>query len=243
MKKMSAWAQQHAWPARIILIAAHILLTITCIYWGTISFSNGIHLSESWLYILLLFYIGLYFFYPAYNHYFRNTYFTRLLFHSSMAVCSLLFVTVYVNVHRSSNAVNSVNASTVVVPVNDTGYKNPEAELLIKSFKAGEITKFTKKDRKVLREELKVQFKKYKEAKKTHQKKDGSDVLIIILTILGALVLLYGVAALSCSLSCNGNDAAAVIVLVVGLAAIIFGCVMIGRSLSRKNQKKRATKE
>jgi len=238
MKELSLWAQQHKWPARIILIFSHIALTLISIYWGFISFQKNIVINEAALYLLIIFYFLLYLLYPSggKQHFFQNTYKVRLLFHGAMAVCSVLLVVTYVNSLQHATHMNTATASVIKVRGTNPGYNNPEAERLVKGFQSGEIKKFSKSERRILKEELKYQFHSYKKAKEAHQKKDATNAVIIILTIIGALIMLYLVAALSCSLSCNGNEAASVIVLVLGVAAIIFGCVAIGRSLKKKKK-------
>ena len=63
--------------------------------------------------------------------------------------------------------------------------------------------------------------------------------MLIILTIIGALGALYLVAALSCSLACNGSDAAALAVAILGLAGVIWATMAIIRRISRGAKKKR----
>lgn len=239
MKQISLWAKLHVWPSRIILIISHIILTAIVIYWSVIGFKAGFYLNEGWLYVFILLYILLFLFYPSSNNlrFFKNTYTVRVLFHTLMALCSLLLVFTYVNVKMHPAATGqSIFAAVHIQPQNESGYKNPEAERLMTAFKKGEIKKFTRAERKILREELKYQFDQLKKAKAAGKKSDGGNVVIIIVTIIAALALLYGVAALSCSLSCNGNDGAAVLVLVLGIAAVIFGAILVGRSIRKKNK-------
>lgn len=242
MKQISFWAKRYVWPSRIIIIISHILLTIIAIYWGVQSFKVGFNLNESLLYALILLYFSLYFIYPTTRSktILKNTHTVRLWLHSVMALCSFMMVFSYTNVKMQPTTIGSASAAVSIKIDKEKRYKSSEAERLINSYKNGEVKKFTRTDRKVLREELKYQFQKLKEAKKAGQKAEGSDALKIIITILVALLLLFGVASLSCNLSCSGNDGAAVAVLVLGIAAIIFGVIMIFRG---KNKKKVLTDE
>jgi hypothetical protein len=238
MKQISIWAKQHVWPARIIVTVSHILLTIIAIYWGVIGFKAGIYLNEGLLYAFILLYLLLFLFYPSANSLalFKNTYTVRVSFHTLMALCSFMLVLSYVNVKMQPATGQSIFAATYTYPKNESGYKNPEAERLMKMFKNGEIKKFTRAERKILREELKYQFNRLKQVNATGEKSDGGNIVIIIVTIVAALALLYGTVALSCSLSCNGNDGAAILVIVLGVAVVIFGAIMVGRALRKKNK-------
>lgn len=242
MKQISFWAKRHVWPSRIIIIISHIILTIIAIYWGVQSFKVGFKLNESWLYALILLYFSLYFIYPSTRSktILKNTYTVRLWLHAVMALCSFMMVFSYTNVKMQPTTNGSASAAVSIKIDKEKRYKNSEAERLINSYKNGGIKKFSRTDRKVLREELKYQFQQLKEAKKAGQKAEGSDALKIIITILVALLLLYGLTVLSCTLTCNGNEGAAVAVFVSGIAAIIFGVIMIFRG---KNKKKVLTDE
>jgi hypothetical protein len=63
--------------------------------------------------------------------------------------------------------------------------------------------------------------------------------LLTILSVIVAIGLLYLVAALSCSLSCNGSDAAAVLVGVGGTALVIFLVIIVIRGIYGKHKKKK----
>ena len=116
-------------------------------------------------------------------------------------------------------------------------YKNPEAERLLKAFTNGEKQAFSKKEKRIIKDEFKYQLAQYAKAKLTGDKKGGDQTALIILTCIVAVGLIYLLAAIACNLSCSGSDAAAVIVLVVGLAAIIWGMVVIMRRINRGPRK------
>jgi len=77
----------------------------------------------------------------------------------------------------------------------------------------------------------------YTKAKLKGDKTTGEEIALIILTCIAAVGLLYLVAALACTLSCNGSDAAAIIVAVLGTVAVIWGAVAVIRSINRKHAK------
>ena len=83
------------------------------------------------------------------------------------------------------------------------------------------------------RQTLKAEVKAIVGQMKT-QKVTGEQVLLIILTILLALLLLYGVAALSCSIACSGADGLAVLVFLLGLGLIVWLTVALIKKISRR---------
>jgi hypothetical protein len=90
-----------------------------------------------------------------------------------------------------------------------------------------------------LKERKKILKQQVKAIKKDKTISDGGKVGLIILCVLLALILAYGVAALACSLSCAGSDAAAVIVAVLGLGGIVLLTIFLIRSIIRKSKKEK----
>ena len=62
-------------------------------------------------------------------------------------------------------------------------------------------------------------------------------ILLIVLSVLVALILLYGVAGLACTLSCNGSEAAAWLVGILGLAGIAAGLFFVIRAIIGRKRK------
>lgn len=62
---------------------------------------------------------------------------------------------------------------------------------------------------------------------------DGTKVLLSILLVLAALTMAYLIAALSCTISCNGQEGAAVFVAVLGCVGIVFGLIFGFRAIWR----------
>ncbi|MEI9806500.1 MAG: hypothetical protein WDO16_00750 [Bacteroidota bacterium] len=91
-----------------------------------------------------------------------------------------------------------------------------------------------KKKKRVLKQEFKDQLKLYAKAKITGKKQEADRSLLIILTIIGALGLLYLVAALACSLSCSGAEVAAAIVGVIGVVAVVLGVIFIIKAINKR---------
>ena len=70
---------------------------------------------------------------------------------------------------------------------------------------------------------------------------NGAKVGLIILCVLAAIGLLYGVAALACSLSCGGSEGAATLVMIGGVGVIAFLLVIAIRAITKKNNKPKKT--
>jgi hypothetical protein len=90
-----------------------------------------------------------------------------------------------------------------------------------------------------LKERKKLLKQQIKAIKKDKTISDGGKVGLIILCVLLALVLAYGVAALSCSLSCSGSEGAAVVVAILGLAGIALLTFFLIRGIVRKSRKEK----
>lgn len=229
MRKLSLWAKFHPAYARIIIVISHCLLIWIGYFFGVQLFKTNISLSPLWLYL----FIGIFFIagatYPSGK---RGNYAKRKTYDLIVACCSFLMVLCVSNQLNAPVGVSeTVQATTVINP---SPYKYAEAKKLLEQFKNGEKTKFTSKEKRVIRKEFNYQLVQYAKAKVTGDKKSGEEVAFIILACIAAVGLFYLVMALACTLSCNGSDAAAVIVGVLGTAAIIFGLIAVIRAIRRK---------
>lgn len=88
---------------------------------------------------------------------------------------------------------------------------------------------------KALKKELK---KILKEQPDQNDKTNGEKALYLSLAIIAAIFALYGVAVLSCNLSCNGSDFAAAAVLVLGIGAIALLMILVIRRIFNVKRKK-----
>ena len=88
-----------------------------------------------------------------------------------------------------------------------------------------------------MKQEFKTQLKNYVAAKLSGNKAGGDRAGLIILAIIGALGLLYLLAALSCGIACNGAEGLAIAVLILGTAGIIWGLIAVIRAIKRGRKK------
>ncbi|MBO9683200.1 MAG: hypothetical protein J7502_11125 [Flavisolibacter sp.] len=231
MRKLSFWAKHHPVPARIFIIISRIFLFFIACFLGKQLAAFGIGLSPLWIY----FFIGVFFIagatYPQKRS--SSNYLKRKLYDLVIAGCGF-FITLSFVVQLDSPFYATAQAA---VPVNPSPYKYAEAKILLKQFKNGEKTKFTGKEKRIIRKEFNYQLLQYGKAKITGNKADAEQAILIFLACIAAVGLLYLVAALACTLSCNGSDAAAVIVGILGLAGVIWGLIALIRAINRKKTK------
>ena len=86
-----------------------------------------------------------------------------------------------------------------------------------------------KKEKKL----LKAQIKGIREA---DDMDEGERVALIILSVVLAMLALFGIFVLACNLSCAGSEAAALIVGIGGTALVIWLLVITIRSINRKKR-------
>lgn len=96
----------------------------------------------------------------------------------------------------------------------------------------------TRQEKRILKHELKKQVKIYIKSKLSGEKAEGDQAFLIILTIIAALGVMYLIAALSCTLACNGSDGAAVAVAILGVAGVIWATIAIINRITRGPKKK-----
>ena len=231
MRKLSLWAKHHTALARILIVISRILLFFIACFLGKQLTVLGIGLSPLWIY----FFIAVFFIagatYPRKRP--SSNYLKRKLYDFAVAGCGF-FITLSLVVQLDSPFYATAQAA---VPVNPSPYKYEEAKILLEQFKRGEKIKFTGKEKRIIRKEFNYQLLQYGKAKITGNKADAEQAILIFLACVAAVGLLYLVAALACTLSCNGSDAAAVIVGILGLAGVIWGLIALIRAINRKKTK------
>jgi hypothetical protein len=147
-----------------------------------------------------------------------------------IATCSFVMIATLVNSNVSIGGA-PVYASNVITLV------EPTAEEILASLKFRDKSTLTRQEKRILKREFNRQLKVYVVEKVKGNKDGAGKAGLIILTIIGALGLLYLVAALACTLSCNGSDVAAIIVGLLGLALIIWGTIALIRRITRGKKK------
>jgi hypothetical protein len=243
MKKLSAWAKSNPWKARIIIIVSHLILWVLAWNTGTGLLAQNILLPDSFLLVSLIVFLAAALFYPLKRN---RTIANRNVFYKKQKLSDFLLAASTFSMILCIANVNDISVLSVApasgsiastVPRHNTN--QPTAAEILASLKDRDKSTLTRTEKRILKKEFKVQLKKYVKAKLAGDKKAAGDTGLIILTIIAAVGLLYLVAALSCSLSCNGSDGAALVVALVGTAAVVFGVVMIIRGINKRYREKK----
>jgi len=233
MRSLSFWAKQHPVYARIIIILAHFMLGFLAFFISGVLADLGLQFSPAWLCLSLLgfFIVGM--FYPRRRDGRTISFTKRKGFDFLVALFGFaIFFSTANFLNQPAGSLTTVSAMHMPSPL----YKNQEAEKLLNAFKAGEKNHFTKKEKRVIRQEFNYQVKQWIKATVTGDRSQGAKIALIILSCIAAVGLLYLVAAFACSLSCNGSDVAAVIVAVLGVAAVIWLLIKVIKAINRKSR-------
>lgn len=230
MRKLSCWAREHALAAQLLIFICHVLLILDAVYLA-VHFSAFTSVSPVVLYCLAGLLLFLFIIYP--RRLSRFNYARR----KAMDVCAglLCFSMVFVmalQLNRPSGM--QQNPAYAVLTGEIPVYKNAEAQRLLQLFASGEKTSFSRKEKQILKKEFGFQLIQYGKAHARGDKGTADQTGLIILAIIGAVGLLFLVASLACTLSCNGADAAAVLVVIFGVAGIIWGLSTVIKSIKRK---------
>jgi hypothetical protein len=241
MKKISYWARVHKRPARIAIVVSFILLNILGIMTGVWLADLGVFLSYSAVIAFVLIYsVGL-LAYPS--RLLKNGRPARSSFYIRQKTCDALLAAatfcliVYLG-NRPETILRYFSAANAAMSVAPSLPKDSS----VKTYKPLKEFSLSIKDEKGTLLKWKERKKLLKEQVRGIKKSDmsnGGKVALIILSVLLAMGLIYLVAALACSLSCNGSEAAAVIVGVAGAGLVIFLLVIAIRAILGKERKRK----
>ena len=231
MRNLSYWAKYHPVHARLIIAISHCLLACIAYFLGS---QLQTDLSALWMYLFIAVFFIARITYPSRQN--RHNYRIRK-WHDFVAAASGFFILIFFinQLDRPFSLHQNVQAAKRTEP---TPYKYTEAKKLLEQFKTGEKTKFTTREKRIIKKEFKYQLGQYAKAKVTGKKANAEQVLLIILACIAAVGLLYLLAALACTISCNGYEALAVVVFLAGTAALVWGLIRIIRSINRKRPAK-----
>jgi len=235
MRKISLWATHHRFPAITFVVIIKLLLAFIAFYIGSSLVDLNIYIPFIVFIVALTVLIAAAFLYPSdklRGSGKKYAYTRQKSCDFIIAACSFIMIGTLVNNNMP------IPGTTISYASNVVSTTTPTAEEILASLQYRDKSTLTKQEKRILKQEFKRQLKLYVVAKLKKDKDGGAKTAKIILTIVVALGLLYLVAALACSLSCNGSDAAAVIVGILGLALIIWGLVVVIRRIVKGPRKK-----
>lgn len=239
MKKISFWAKNHVWESRLLIILFYILLNCIGIFVGRLLSELDVLLTGSFFTLCTIITLFLWIYYPVKKSTGKvrklSAYSTRKLFDFSLITVTFLMI-IYIGNHWEylSIKVENANATKIIRTTKDSAFEN---SILIKSFissiKNTDVNKLSQREKIRI---IKKQVKKIDEQKE--MSKEGK-IALIALSVIVAIGLLYGVAFLSCSISCGGSQALAIIVAVGGLALVLFLLIKVIKRISKGPSKKK----
>lgn len=238
MKKISYWAKNHIWQTRMLIVVIYILLFTIGISTGKLLKDINVILSQGYFIACIVITLVLWTLYPERN--FKRgissfaSYIRRKLFDFSLGAVTFLMI-----VYTGNNwkllfiRAESAQASKIIrIPKDSTITNSPLIKNFIGSIQNMDVSKLTQREKiRLIKKQIKA-INQDKETSKTNK------TLLIILSILVAIGLLIGLAALSCSIACSSSGALAIIVAIAGTALIIFLLVRIIKRLNNPPQKK-----
>ena len=217
MLSISQWANKHTLMARTILVTSHIMLTILAVTMGKFMSNLSITIHPAFLYSSILLFSLAFIGYPKKN---RNIPFIKR-YRKQKSYDGLLAFATFLMILCQSN----LSTSSSSIPTASAWAPKRSSHSIIK---------------KTETRKLKSRILHFLDSSKNYSSTEKT--LITILAIIGAAGLLYLLAALACTISCNGAEGAAIVVGVLGTAAIIFLFVKLMKhlnrnpSISRKNK-------
>ena len=216
MKKVSFWAKNHIWQTRTIITLSYVLLCVIGDVTGRLIFGLNIVIPQL---VLTTFLFGaglLYFFYPDKEN---KNYIKRKTFDFALVFATFIMTILAGNHNGMINATETSFASSIIQPKDSSKSsleKNPHIISFLDKLHHTDMTKLSGHDKKQI---LKQQIREIKQDKElTKSQKTG----LILLSMVIALILMMGIAALSCNLACSGSGTLATIIWLGGWFFTLF---------------------
>lgn len=237
MKKISYWAKHHVWQSRLLIVTIYILL------FG-LGLSTGKLLRESKIDLSQMFFIGcivgtvvLWILYPekSLKHHISSSafYVRRKLFDFLLGSVTFLMILYVGNNWKQLFLNQTANAFSIVHNPKDSSVKNnPLINNFIESINAKDVSSLSQK------EKLRIIKKQLRTINNDKETSKGDKTGLIILSVIIALGLLYGLAALSCSIECSGSGGLALLVALGGTLLIIVLLVLVIKRITKGKPKK-----
>lgn len=220
MKSISYWASRHLWPARLLLVAGHVVLTLLAIFVGKSLMHLNASLPFYLFYLLILPFAGAWLLHPGGHG--SNTYARRKWCEGTAGAIGFLLVVCLAGQRLPARGgVDVAWASTAI----EYPAKNHQVQQHAVD-KKPLLQK--KKGRQQLREKVRALRQAYRQGPL------GTKIALILLALLVALSLLFVLTLLSCNIACAGLEALAFIVALVGTTAVVYSFIGVVKSINRR---------
>lgn len=227
MKQISLWGQRHKWAARTIIVLLYLVLNILALLLGDGLLAYGIEVNAGLVYLCTAVYLSIFVLYPFRKERkrIRNFYHWQKTCDWLMVTTSFLLIISAANLRHSTSSPFRFPAAGAVETVS---IHPPKPAGVEKKEKGRSLVKTVKKKLSRTLQKIRAYYK---------SRSLAGQIFLIALAVLLAAGALYGVAALSCNLSCAGSDAAAAVVGLLGTAAVVFLFVRALRGIRRLPRK------
>lgn len=239
MRKISAFAHRHPWPARILLVILHLVLIVLAWRTGSLMRMNHFLLPGFTLGLSLFVFLIAFISYPEKK---RRAFSLRKKYYVYQKTCDFFLAAAtfgmilsIANRDQPFVPLLTLQGETTSLAPGERG--RPTASEILASLKNRDRASLTGSEKRILRRELKKQLKIYAGAKLSGHKKEADASLVIILSIVGAVGLFVLICMLACELSCSGAEGAAVAVFILGTIGIIIGLIAIIRGIRKKHSR------
>ena len=234
MKQISYWAKENVLKSRLLIVIFWLLLNIFGLYVGELFREIDIKIPENYFSVCLFIITILWIKYPqkaSTKEKRKCSFYTyRKTFDVLLGFTTLILI-VYTGNHWSNLNANTqtASASTILnLPKDSFNSKNILIKNFVDEIKSKDVSKLSNRNKsKIIKKQIGV-IKGAKDLSK------GEKTMLIILSIVFASFLLFGIAALSCSLSCSGMEGLATLVFIGGTALIVFLLIYVFKKLKTK---------
>lgn len=235
MQSLSLWAHRHRHYAISLIVVLQITFVFLALSTGILLRQQQVILPGAYAYAFLGIMALLYLYYPHFAKKYRSRKWMELAF---------LFFSFWAGAFWSNQfGTTQPGASPVFASVHPIKPKKPTAQQIIESLKYRHRSSLTRVEKRILKKELNVQAKQYLSAKLSGDKEKSRQIWLTIAVIVGSLGVLYLVAALSCTISCNGGGSLSIVVLIFGIAAVIWGSTLLLRNIYNRKKRKKQTEQ
>lgn len=233
MKSISYWGRNNPRKTRLIIAISHILLIINALFLGFLSFYKGLVFPKWILIALPILFFGVYLSYPfkgIRTGLFKQSWFRQKTHDIVFILFYVLIITIGFNRFASSPV--TVSNSSHGPPAQFIVHKSSPDVNMDRGNGIWQTLKELKKEVKNELKELKKDFKN----KRKNKWSTAAEILLVVGSLLAALVLIWLVGALACSLSCSGMEGLAIIVLILGWGGTILLTVLAIRKILKKTR-------